>query len=104
MFPGGEMDVHTFAFDYWRMVQHEFINQILCEGALLLSAREWAKYELCRVRVRPFRTLYPGRSQSTISGIRLKTRRCDCSFVRTVPVQTSVGKLLVDHFDVRMKC
>jgi hypothetical protein len=29
----------------------------------------------------------------TIFGIRLKARRCDCSFVLAVPVQTSVGKL-----------
>jgi hypothetical protein len=28
----------------------------------------------------------------TIIGIRLKARRCDCSFVFAVPVQTSVGK------------
>jgi hypothetical protein len=54
--------------------------------------------------LRAYLSFKVGRSQSTISGIRLKTRRCDCSFVRTVPVQTSVGKLLVDHFDVRMKC
>jgi hypothetical protein len=54
--------------------------------------------------LRAYLSFKVGRSQSTISRIRLKTRRCDCSFVRTVPVQTSVGKLLVDHFDVRMKC
>ena len=28
----------------------------------------------------------------TIISIRLKARRCDCSFVFAVPVQTSVGK------------
>ena len=33
------------------------------------------------------------RSLKTIFGIRLETRRCDCSFVLATPVQTSVGKL-----------
>ncbi len=37
-------------------------------------------------------SLQVGRSLETIFGIRLKARRCDCSFVFAVPVQTSVGK------------
>ena len=37
-------------------------------------------------------SLQVGRSLKTIIGIRLKARRCDCSFVVAVPVQTSVGK------------
>ena len=41
-------------------------------------------------------SLQVGRSLKTIIGIRLlQTRRFDCSFVRTVPVQTSVGKIKV---------
>jgi hypothetical protein len=36
-------------------------------------------------------SLQVGRSLETIIGIRLKARRCDCSFVLAVPVQTSVG-------------
>ena len=35
------------------------------------------------------------RSLKTIIGIRLRTRRFDCSFVLTVPVQTLVGKVVV---------
>jgi hypothetical protein len=38
-------------------------------------------------------SLQVGRSLETIIGIRLKARRCDCSFVFAVPVQTSVGEL-----------
>jgi hypothetical protein len=38
-------------------------------------------------------SLQVGRSLKTIIGIRLEARRCDCSFVVAVPVQTSVGKL-----------
>ena len=34
-------------------------------------------------------SLQVGRSLRTIIGIRLQTRRCDCSFVLAVPVQTS---------------
>jgi hypothetical protein len=34
-----------------------------------------------------------GCSFETILGTRLRTRRCDCSFVLAAPVQTSVGKL-----------
>ena len=37
-------------------------------------------------------SLQVGRLLETIIGIRLKARRCDCSFVFAVPVQTSVGK------------
>lgn len=37
-------------------------------------------------------SLQVGRSLKTILGVRLKARRCDCSFVFAVPVQTSVGK------------
>jgi len=33
-----------------------------------------------------------GCSFETILGTRLRTRRCDCSFVLAAPVQTSVGK------------
>jgi hypothetical protein len=38
-------------------------------------------------------SLQVGRSLKTIIGIRLKARRCDCSFVFAVPVQTSLGEL-----------
>jgi hypothetical protein len=38
-------------------------------------------------------SLQVGRSLKTIIGIRLKARRCDCSFVVAVPVQSSVGEL-----------
>ncbi len=38
-------------------------------------------------------SLQVGRSLETIIGIRLKARRCDCSFVVAIPVQTSMGKL-----------
>ena len=41
-------------------------------------------------RVCPFKTR---RSLKTIRNTRLRTRRCDCSFVVTYPVQTSVEKL-----------
>jgi hypothetical protein len=40
-------------------------------------------------------SLQVGRSLKTIIGIRLRTRRFDCSFVLTVPMQTSVGKVVV---------
>ena len=41
-------------------------------------------------RVRPSKSV--GCSFETILVTRLETRRCDCSFVLAVPVQTSVGK------------
>src|SRR5260370_28774999 len=41
-------------------------------------------------RVCPFKTR---RSLKTIRNTRLRTRRCDCSFVVTYPMQTSVEKL-----------
>ena len=41
-------------------------------------------------RVRPYKPV--GCSFETILGRRLKTRRCDCSFVLAVSMQTSVGK------------
>jgi len=40
-------------------------------------------------------SLQVGRSLRTLIGIRLQMRRCDCSFVFAVPVQTLVGKVVV---------
>jgi hypothetical protein len=42
-------------------------------------------------RVCPFKSV--GCSFETILVTRLRTRRCDCSFVLAYPVQTSVGEL-----------
>ena len=50
---------------------------------------------LARMSSAAYLSLQVGRSLKTIIGIRLQTRRCDCSFVLTVPVQTSVGKIKV---------
>jgi hypothetical protein len=44
---------------------------------------------LARMSSAAYLSLQVGRSLKTIIGIRLQTRRCDCSFVLTVPVQTS---------------
>ena len=40
-------------------------------------------------------SLQVARSLTTNLGVRLRTRRCDCSFVLAAPTQTSVGKLSI---------
>lgn len=63
------------------------------KSAQMYSAFGWRVVLLARMRcarVCPFKTRW---SLKTIRNTRLRTRRCDCSFVFTYPVQTSVGKL-----------
>ncbi|SRR6266567_2085845 len=63
------------------------------KSAQMYSAFGWRVVLLARMscaRVCPFKTR---RSLKTIRNSRLRTRRCDCSFVVTYPVQTSVEKL-----------
>ena len=58
----------------------------------MYSAFEWRTSLLATMSSAACLFLQVGRSLETIIGIRLKARRCDCSFVFAVPVQTSVGK------------
>jgi hypothetical protein len=58
----------------------------------MYSAFEWRSSLLAMMSSAACLSLQVGRSLKTIIGIRLKARRCDCSFVVAVPVQTSVGK------------
>jgi hypothetical protein len=63
------------------------------KSAQMYSAFRWRVALLARMscaRVCPFKTR---RSLKTIRNTRLRTRRCDCSFVVTYPVQTSIGSL-----------
>src|SRR5260370_19626526 len=63
------------------------------KSAQWYAAFGWRVVLLARMscaRVCPFKTR---RSLKTIRNTRLRTRRCDCSFVVTYPVQTSVEKL-----------
>jgi hypothetical protein len=63
------------------------------KSAQMYTALGWRVVLLARMscaRVCPFKTR---RSLRTIRNSRLRTRRCDCSFVVTYPVQTSVEKL-----------
>jgi len=62
------------------------------KSAAMYSAFEWRTSLLATMSSAACLFLQVGRSLETIIGIRLKARRCDCSFVFTVPVQTSVGK------------
>ena len=59
----------------------------------MYSAFEWRTSLLAMMSSAACLSLQVGRSLETIIRIRLKARRCDCSFVVAVPVQTSVGKL-----------
>jgi hypothetical protein len=59
----------------------------------MYSAFEWRSSLLAMMSSAACLSLQVGRSWETIIGIRLEARRCDCSFVLAVPVQTSVGKL-----------
>ncbi len=64
------------------------------KSAQMYSAFRWRLILLARMRcarVGPYKS--HGRWK-TIIGIRLRTRRCDCSFVLAAPVQTSVGELI----------
>jgi len=63
------------------------------KSAAMYSAFEWRLSLLAMMSSAACLSLQVGRSLKTILGIRLKARRCDCSFVVAVPVQTSVGKL-----------
>jgi len=58
----------------------------------MYSAFRWRTSLLAIMSSAACLSLQVGRSLKTIIGIRLKARRCDCSFVVAVPVQTSVGK------------
>ena len=58
----------------------------------MYSAFEWRTFLLAMMSSAACLSLQVGRSLKTIIGIRLKARRCDCSFVFAVPVQTSMGK------------
>jgi ferredoxin len=63
------------------------------KSAQMYSAFGWRVVLLAMMscaRVCPFKTR---RSLKTIRNTRLRTRRCDCSFVVTYPMQTSVEKL-----------
>ena len=62
------------------------------KSAAMYSAFEWRTSLLAMMSSAAYLSLQVGRSLETIIGIRLKARRCDCSFVVAVPVQTSVGK------------
>ena len=62
------------------------------KSAAMYSAFEWRTSLLAMMSSAACLSLQVGRSLKTIIGIRLKARRCDCSFVFAVPVQTSVGK------------
>jgi len=62
------------------------------KSAAMYSAFEWRTSLLAMMSSAAYLSLQVGRSLETIIGIRLKARRCDCSFVFAVPVQTSVGK------------
>jgi hypothetical protein len=64
------------------------------KSAQMYSAFRWRSALLATMscaRVCPSKSV--GCSFETILGTRLRTRRCDCSFVLAAPVQTSVGKL-----------
>jgi hypothetical protein len=63
------------------------------ESAAKYSAFEWRTFLLAMMSSAACLSLQVGRSLETIIGSRLKARRCDCSFVLAVPVQTLVGKL-----------
>ena len=63
------------------------------KSAAMYSAFDWRSSLLAMMSSAACLSLQVGRSLETIFGIRLKARRCDCSFVLAVPVQTSVGKL-----------
>jgi hypothetical protein len=61
------------------------------KSAQMYTALGWRVVLLARMscaRVCPFKTR---RSLRTIRNSRLRTRRCDCSFVLATPLQTSVG-------------
>jgi hypothetical protein len=58
----------------------------------MYSAFEWRRVLLARMNSAAYLSLQVGRSLKTIIGIRLQTRRCDCSFVLAVPMQTSLEK------------
>jgi hypothetical protein len=60
------------------------------KSAAMYSAFEWRSSLLAMMSSAACLSLQVGRSFETIIGIRLKARRCDCSFVFAVPVQTSV--------------
>ena len=60
------------------------------KSAAMYSAFEWRSSLLAMMSSAACLSLQVGRSLKTIIGIRLKARRCDCSFVVAVPVQTSV--------------
>ena len=65
------------------------------KSAAMYSAFEWRSFLLAMMSPAAYLSLQVGRSLETIIGIRLKARRCDCSLVLVVPVQTSVGKLQI---------
>ena len=74
-----------------RTAREEF--QAIDKSAAMYSAFEWRTSLLAMMSSAACLSLQVGRSLETIIGIRLKARRCDCSFVFAVPVQTSVGEL-----------
>ena len=49
---------------------------------------------LARMSSAAYLSLQVGRSLKTLIRSRFQIRRCDCSFVLTVPLQTLVGKLV----------
>ena len=64
------------------------------KSAQMYSAFKWRWSLLAMMscaRVCPSKSV--GCSFETILGTRLRTRRCDCSFVLAAPMQTSVGRL-----------
>jgi hypothetical protein len=66
------------------------------KSAQMYSAFVWRSALLAMMscaRVCPYKSV--GCSFETILSTRLRTRRCDCSFVLAAPVQTSVGKTLL---------